>query len=54
VDLAIVESITKIGHVAGLGIIAEFVESDFVMRKLMDIGIDFAQGYGIEKPIPVI
>ena len=53
VNHAIVESITRIGHVAGLGIIAEFVESDAVMRKLMAMGIDFAQGYGIEKPFLV-
>ncbi|VAW78264.1 diguanylate cyclase/phosphodiesterase (GGDEF & EAL domains) with PAS/PAC sensor(s) [hydrothermal vent metagenome] len=53
VDLAIVESISRIGHVAGLRIIAEFVENDSVMYKLTEMGIDFAQGYGIEKPIPV-
>lgn len=52
-DVVIVESITKIGHVAGLKIIAEFVESDAIRDKLVDMGIDLAQGYGIEHPKPL-
>jgi len=49
-DAAIVDSIRRIGHVAGLKTIAEFVESDAILAHLMDIGFDYAQGYAIHSP----
>ncbi len=49
-DHAIVESINSIGHVAGLKTIAEFVETDAIRSRLHDIGVDYAQGYGIHRP----
>ena len=30
--------------------IAEYVENDVILAKLAEIGIDFVQGYGIERP----
>ncbi|MHB1214705.1 MAG: EAL domain-containing protein [Thiobacillus sp.] len=54
VDFAMVESINRIGHVMGIQTIAEFVEDDIVLGKLREIGVDFAQGYGIHKPEPLI
>ncbi len=53
IDLGIVEACNKIGHAAGLKTIAEFVENDEVKEKLRDIGVDYAQGYGIAKPKPL-
>ena len=53
IDCSIVESVNNIGHVAGLKTIAEFVESEDVMEKLRSIGVDFAQGFSIEKPQPI-
>lgn len=50
---SIVDAITRIGHAADLLVIAEWVESDDVCKELLKIGIDFAQGYGIEKPGPI-
>lgn len=50
IDCSIVESVNNIGHVAGLRTIAEFVESDEILDKLKSIGVDFAQGYSIERP----
>lgn len=52
IDNAMVESINHIGHVMGIQTIAEFVENDGILEKLRLMGIDFAQGYGIEKPRP--
>ena len=52
-DSAIVESINRVGHVAGLRTIAEWVESEAVRRRLAEVGVDFGQGFGIEKPVPV-
>jgi len=50
IDLAMVESINKIGHVMGLKTIAEFVENDEIAQKLTVLGVDYLQGYGIHKP----
>jgi diguanylate cyclase (GGDEF)-like protein len=49
-DAAIVEAINSIGHVAGLRTIAEFVESEAIRSRLIDIGVDYVQGYGIHRP----
>jgi len=53
IDRAMVRSINQIGHVMGIKTIAEFVEDDAVKETLRDIGVDFAQGYGIDKPKPL-
>jgi len=50
IDKAFVESINQIGHVMGLETIAEFVENDEILEILTDIGVNYAQGYGIHKP----
>ena len=52
-DLAMVKSINEIGHVMGKKTIAEFVENDEVLHKLREIGVDYAQGYGIGRPRPI-
>jgi diguanylate cyclase (GGDEF)-like protein len=49
-DAAIVEAINNIGHVAGLKTIAEFVESEAIRARLIEIGVDYAQGYAIHRP----
>ena len=54
VDFAMVESINRIGHVMGIKIIAEFAENETILEKLREIGVDFAQGYGIHKPEALI
>jgi diguanylate cyclase (GGDEF)-like protein len=52
-DASIVEAINNIGHVAGLTTIAEFVETDAIRARLVEIGVDYAQGYGIHRPEPL-
>lgn len=54
IDHAMVKSINEIGHVMGMKTIAEFVENAAIMDKLKDLGVDFAQGYTIDKPSPFI
>ncbi|MCG7983553.1 MAG: EAL domain-containing protein [Candidatus Thiodiazotropha lotti] len=51
---AIVDAINTIGHVAGLKTIAEFVERQQTREMLQSMGVDFAQGYGIQRPQPLI
>ncbi|MHB8624266.1 MAG: putative bifunctional diguanylate cyclase/phosphodiesterase [Sulfuricaulis sp.] len=49
-DYAMVQSINRIGHLMGLRTIAEFVETTAILMKLREIGVDFAQGFGLHKP----
>ena len=48
-----VKSINEIGHFMGKKTIAEYVEDDEVLAILREIGVDFAQGFGIGKKIPI-
>ncbi|MGD1905730.1 MAG: PAS domain S-box protein [Leptolyngbyaceae cyanobacterium] len=50
---AIVKSINHIGHVMGLRTIAESVETAELCQVLSDIGVDYVQGYGIDRPSPL-
>ncbi len=52
IDIAMVEAITKIAHVMGIKTIAEYVESQTVIDKLKELGVDYAQGYYLGKPQP--
>ena len=49
-DYAVVKSICDIGHFMGKKIIAEYVENEEILNLLRDLGADYAQGWGIEKP----
>jgi diguanylate cyclase (GGDEF)-like protein/PAS domain S-box-containing protein len=51
-DAAMVEAINNIGHTMELKTIAEFVENDAILAMLTAMKVDFAQGYGIGKPVP--
>jgi len=53
-DFGIVSSVNQIGHLLGFKTVAEFVENDAILAKLREIGIDYAQGYGIHKPEPLV
>jgi len=50
IDHAMVKSINDIGHVMGMKTIAEYVENDKIRAMLKEIGVDYAQGYGVGKP----
>ncbi|WP_305909638.1 EAL domain-containing protein [Methylomarinum sp. Ch1-1] len=52
VDLAMVKSINEIGHLLGKKTIAEFVETQCIYDQVVELGIDYAQGYWIAKPQP--
>ncbi len=49
-DHAMVKSINEIGHFMGKKTIAEYVENDEILEQLSEIGVDYVQGFGIEKP----
>jgi diguanylate cyclase (GGDEF)-like protein len=52
IDRAMVKSIHEIATVMGKKTIAEFVENDEILAELGKIGVAYAQGYGIGKPVP--
>ena len=53
IDYTMVEAIHRIGQVMGIKTIAEFVESHAILDKLREIGVNYAQGYGIDRPGPI-
>ncbi len=53
VDAAMVEAINQVGHIMKIKTIAEFVENGEIMDILRKIGVDYAQGYHIDKPMPL-
>ncbi|RNE91173.1 bifunctional diguanylate cyclase/phosphodiesterase [Marichromatium sp. AB31] len=50
----IVETIVDFARRLGIKTIAEFVSDEAIYRKIASLGIDFAQGYYIGKPAPLI
>ncbi len=50
IDRAIVRSVLDVGKAMGVETIAEHVESHDTLIALQEIGVDFAQGYGILPP----
>ena len=52
IDREMVSSIHQVGKLMGIESIAEFVETDEIYASLREIGVNFAQGYGIAKPEP--
>jgi len=50
IDREMVRSINEIGHLTGKKTIAEFAENAEIIQMLREIGVDFAQGYGVAQP----
>ncbi len=53
IDAAMVAAINNIGHVMGLETIAEFAANEEILNKLRELGVDYAQGYGVAYPVPL-
>lgn len=51
VSLAMTEAITRVVGVMGIQSVAEYVENIEILEKLREIGVGYAQGYGVSKPI---
>ena len=50
---AMVRSVNQVGHLMGIQVIAEYVENEQIIGILREIGVDYGQGYGISKPLPL-
>jgi diguanylate cyclase (GGDEF)-like protein/PAS domain S-box-containing protein len=53
VDLALLRSMNEIGQLLGKKTIAEFAENEAVIQKLREIGVDYIQGHGVSRPVPL-
>ncbi|MDH3859824.1 MAG: EAL domain-containing protein, partial [Gammaproteobacteria bacterium] len=53
VSESMVAAINQVGHAMQLQTVAEFVENDAIRQKLVEIGVDYGQGYGLGKPAPL-
>jgi diguanylate cyclase (GGDEF)-like protein len=49
---AIVRSTTELGHILGLRVVAEGIETPEAWSSLLRLGCDLAQGYFISRPMP--
>jgi diguanylate cyclase (GGDEF)-like protein/PAS domain S-box-containing protein len=52
-DYVMVECFNRLSHLMGIQTIAECVESEAVLIKLQTIGVDYAQGYCLDRPHPL-
>jgi len=50
VDRAMADTINRVGHIMGLQTVGEYAESAEVISELKSLGVDFAQGYGVQRP----
>jgi Amt family ammonium transporter len=54
VKRAMVESINQVGHALGIQTIAEWVENRPTLEVLKTMGVDYAQGYWLCRPQPLV
>jgi diguanylate cyclase (GGDEF)-like protein len=52
-DEAMVRSINEVAKLLGKTTVAEFVENAEALARLRALGVDYAQGYGIERPMSI-
>ena len=48
-----VRSMTEVGHCLDMEVIAEFVESDTMFKKLREANVDYIQGYQVGRPVSI-
>ena len=53
VDVAMVKAIIDMAHALGKKTIAEFVENEAILEQLIELNVDYVQGYGIARPQPL-
>jgi len=47
---AIVRAIVTLARDLGIDTVAEYAETDAIVQRLRELGVEYAQGFGIEKP----
>lgn len=51
-NYAITRTIVDLTHELGMSSVAEWVESADTVASLIDLGVDYAQGFGLARPMP--
>ena len=54
VGYSMVSTINHLGHIMGIATIAECVENSTQLSMLQEIGVDYAQGFLIARPKPLV
>jgi EAL domain-containing protein (putative c-di-GMP-specific phosphodiesterase class I) len=52
-DQAAVRCFVEVARVVGLQTVAEFVEEPRILAKVREMGIDYAQGFLVHRPVPI-
>jgi diguanylate cyclase (GGDEF)-like protein/PAS domain S-box-containing protein len=52
-DRALVQSVVEVARVTGRHTVAKAVENDAILDGVRELGVDFAQGYGVSRPRPL-
>ncbi len=52
-DQAVVRAITDVAQALGKQTVAEYVETEAVLAVVKELGIDYAQGFFIGRPVPI-
>ncbi|MCS6946219.1 MAG: bifunctional diguanylate cyclase/phosphodiesterase, partial [Steroidobacteraceae bacterium] len=50
---SMVHAITQLARTMSIATVAEYVESDEIRKRVADIGVDYAQGFAIGRPVPM-
>jgi diguanylate cyclase (GGDEF)-like protein len=50
-NLAIARAITDVGHELGMACVAEWAETPEILRALVTLGVDYAQGHALSAPL---
>lgn len=50
-DLVMTKAINKVVYVIDIKTVAEFGENEATLDKIRSLKVDYAQGYGIAKPL---
>ncbi len=50
IKFALVKSMTELSHVANISLVAEGVETQEELATLIDLGVQYAQGYYLQRP----
>ena len=53
VDRAMVKALIDMARALGKKTIAEFVENEAILEQLIELNVDYVQGYGIARPQPL-
>jgi EAL domain-containing protein (putative c-di-GMP-specific phosphodiesterase class I) len=52
-SVAMVRAIVNLAKDLGIGTVAEYAENARIIQRLRELGVQYAQGYGVEKPRPL-